>query len=180
VLASVLARLEAISGVVAARVDSSGRFFWLTLGTGVDVASVAALATGSLGAGARLLGPAEAEDQLAAYRAGDPWFGADEVMTLSFVEARIVSVRIAGEAEREAGADPAQREAIAEAVRLELFGAMERVHAEGGRGSSGWIYREWPAIAEAIVGRCAASVPEELLRRLAELLPGILARGALA
>jgi hypothetical protein len=172
----VLARLEKLPGVQRARVDSSGRFFWISLAPGADGAAVARAATDVLGAKARLLGAAEAEAQLAAHERGDPWLAAAEVMTLSYVEARLLSVRIAGEARRQCGAGPAEGEALAEAVRWVLFGAMERVHAEGGRTSSGWIYDEWPALAAAAVERCGYALGPGLRPRLAEVLPRLLAR----
>ena len=173
-LAPVLARLDAIPGVLAARVDSSGRFFWLQVEDAADATRVTALALGLLGKGARSLASARAEAQLAAHRHGDPWLTAAEVMTLSFVESRILSVRLAGEVERQTGATPEQREEVAEAIRLELFATMARVHSEGGRRSGGWIYEEWPAIAASTVERCAATMPQDLCRRLSELLPTLL------
>jgi hypothetical protein len=174
VLAPVLARLDAIPGVVAARVDSSGRFFWLQVEDAADATSVTALAFGLLGKGVRSLAAEQAKAQLAARRKGDPWLTAAEVMTLSFVESRILSVRLAGEVAHVTGATPEQREELAEAIRLELFATMERVHSEGGRRSGGWIYEEWPAIAAAAVERCAAAMPQGLCRRLSEVLPALL------
>ena len=171
-----LARLDAIPGVSEARVDSSGRHFWLPVDETVDPAAVIALALAVLGKGSRALAPARAEAQLSAQRRGDPWLGASEVRTLSFVEARLLSVRIAGDLQRLSGIGPDDREEVTEAIRAELFIAMQRVHAEGGRGSSGWIYEEWPAIAAAAVRRCAETVPEELRLRLAGLLPDLLRR----
>jgi len=97
-------------------------------------------------------------------------------MTLSFVEARILSVRLTGEVAHLTGAAPEHREEIAEAIRLELFATMERVHSEGGRRSSGWIHEEWPAIAAATVERCAGAMPRDLCRRLSEVLPALLIR----
>ena len=175
-LAPVLARLQALPGLAQARVDSSGRFFWIEVAGGVEVAEAARAVGTVLGAKARALPDAEAAAQLAARPRGDPWLTTAEVMTLSYVEARLLSVRLAGEARRQSGAGPAEGEALAEAIRLELFGAMERVHAEGGRSSSGWIYDEWPALAEAAAGRCAAVLPPEVRARVAELLPRLLAR----
>jgi hypothetical protein len=174
VLAPVLARLDAIPGVGASRVDSSGRFFWLQVEDAGDATGVTVLAFGVLGRGASSLPAAQAEAQLAAHRHGDRWLTAAEVMTLSFVESRILSVRLAGELEHRTGATPEQREEVAEAIRLELFAIMERVHSEGGRRSGGWIYGEWPAIAAATVERCAATMPQDLCRRLSEVLPALL------
>ena len=170
-----LARLSAVPGVASARSDSSGRFFWVTPVDGADAAGVQERALAALGAGARALSPDRAVAQLAARDRGDPWLSASEVMALSLVEARLLSVRIAGEAARRAGATPAQREELAEALRVELFGAMERVHDEGGRSSSGWIYKEWPALAAAAVARCGEALPAEVRAAVAAALPGLLA-----
>ena len=175
-LAPVLARLQTIAGVGSARADASGRHFWLELDERADATAVAERARAVLGAGAIALPAPQAEAQLAARGQGDPWLSAGEVMTLSFVEARLLSVRISGEVQGRTGATPEQREAIAEAIRVELFSAMARVHAEGGRGSSGWIYAAWPALAAAAVVRCAPALPPELAAGLAELLPALLSR----
>ena len=175
-LAPVLARLDRIPGVTAARVDCSGRFLWLALEGGADAPHVTTLAERVLGNGTRVLSAAQAEAQLAAHRRGDPWLTAKEVMTLSFVESRILSVRRAGEVERQTDATPEQREVIAEAIRSELFVAVERVHAEGGRRSSGWLHEAWPSIGSAAVERCAHAIPPRLGERLAALMPALLTR----
>ncbi len=171
-----LARLDSLPGVKVSRTDSSGRFFWLELREGVDETTVASLGTGALGAGARVLSPEQAAAQLALRGAGDPWLAGREVMTLSFVEGRLLSVRVAGEAARKASLPPALRERVAEAVRAELFGAMARVHAEGGRKTSGWIYEEWPVLAAAAAARCAREMPGDVAARVREALPGLLGR----
>ena len=174
-LAPVLARLDAIPGVTA-RVDSSGRFFWLAVDASADLPGATALAAETLGARASALSGADAEAQLAAHASGDPWLTAREVMMLSYVESRILSVRLASAVQHEVGATAEQREVIAEAVRSALFAAMERVHAEGGRSSSGWIFEEWPLIAAAAAKRCAARIPPPIQHRIDEILPGILTR----
>jgi hypothetical protein len=102
--------------------------------------------------------------------------GAGEVMTLSFVEARLLAVRVAGDAASRAGLAPERREDLAEAIRVQLFAAMERVHAEGGRKTGGWIYEDWPSIARAALDGFAGPLPADVRRLLAELLPGLLAR----
>ena len=173
-LAPVLARLDAIPGLAPARSDSSGRFFWVAPGGGEDPASVAARAREVLGAGARLLSPDEAESQLASRPQGDPWLSAAEVMTLSFVEGRLLAFRVSGVAAREIGAGAEGREAIAEAIRVELFRVLQQVHAEGGRASSGWIDSAWPAIAAAAAVRCAPVLSADQQARLAGRLPGLL------
>ena len=175
-LAPVLARLDSIPSVTQACVESSGRFFCVALAEGGAADSVAPLVLVALGAGARLLGPAEAAAQVSGRTRGDPWLAAGEVMTLSFVESRLLSVRLAAAFAEEAGAGPEAREVVAEALRCVLFSAMERVHQEGGRKSGGWIYREWPALSAAAVERCALALSPALLQRLAERLPALLSR----
>jgi len=172
----VLARLDALPGVAAARVDSSGRFFWLVLTDGDGVDAVASLAVSVLGGRARRLPPARAAVQLASRVNGDPWLGANEVMTLSFLESRLLAVRLAGDAAARTGLTPERREDLAEAIRVQLFTAMERVHGEGGRKTGGWIYEEWPSIARAALDGCTGPIPADVRRLLAELLPGLLAR----
>ncbi len=173
-LAPVLARLDAIPGVATARTDSSGRFFWITPAPDAQPREVAGLCLAALGASAALLGPAAAEAQLAARARGDPWLGTGEVMILSFLEGRLLSVRIAGDAAAESGATPVQREAVAESVRVALFAALERVHAEGGRTSGGWIDEEWPTIAAAAAARCAPDLPPGVRERVSAVLPHLL------
>lgn len=175
-LAPVLARLEGLAGVTAARVDSSGTFFWLALDPRADEAPVADLARGVLGAGARALPAGEAEEQLAAHARGDPWLTAREVMALSYVESRILAARVSEEVQRRAGGTSDEREVVAEAIRASLFAAMERVHAEGGRAASGWIYDAWPAISCDAAERCRRRIPPELHAAVAALLPRILTR----
>jgi len=62
----VLARLDAIDGVASARVDSSGRFFWLQVEDTADANNVNILDFGVLGKGTRLLAAGQAETQRAA------------------------------------------------------------------------------------------------------------------
>lgn len=170
-----LARLDAIDGVAAARTDSSGRFFWIGMAPGADADQVVDRVREVLGSGARRLPPDQAAAQLAAHGRGDPWLREGEVMALSFVEGRLLSVRLAGEACRQVGAGAELREAVAEAIRVELFAALERVHREGGRRSSAWIYREWPEIAAAACARCAPAISTDLAAGLAGVLPRLLA-----
>jgi len=174
VLAPVLARLDAIPGVRESRVDASGRYFALTLAAGAGAGEVAAGAREALGERTAALGAADAEAQLAARGRGDPWLAAVEVMALSYVEARLLAVRLAAALGRACELTEEEREPLAEALRAALFAAMERVHAEGGARSSGWIHARWPAIAEAVLarGQGAASAPlgAALRRPLAELL----------
>ena len=165
-----LARLDDLPGVARCRVESSGRHFALDVAAGADPAGVARDAVAALGGRARALGAEEARAQLDARPRGDPWLSAAEVMALSYVEGRILAVRVSATAGREAGLDADARDRLAEAVRVEVFAAVERVHADGGRASSAWFYDAWPEIAARVLVRARAFAPAD---RMAELWAGL-------
>jgi hypothetical protein len=89
----VLARLDEIPGVSRSRAECSGHCFLLELDAGV-ADGVGARALEILGHGARLLTPEEAEAQHEARRRGEPWVTAEEARSLSFVEGRMLGVRV--------------------------------------------------------------------------------------
>ena len=129
-----------------------------------------------LGAHARALAEPEARSQLAAAERGDPWHSAAEVMALSYVEGRILAVRLSTAAAAAVPALGEARGAAEEAIRCELFSALERVHGEGGRSTSGWIDEAWPGIAQAALARCRSALPAGVEAELAACLPGLLHR----
>lgn len=169
-----LARIEAIEGVAWAAVEATGRFLAVRPGAGADGAAVAAAVERALGARGRRTGEALARAQLAARERGDPWFGSKEAHALSYIEGRLVSVHVAARVSKELGLGGAARAALAEAVRELFFAVLERVHAEGGRESSGWFYSEWPAIAAAVAERMAGEVDD--VQALAAAISGCYAR----
>jgi hypothetical protein len=165
----VLARIEQVEGVEWAAVEATGRFLAVRVARGADPGAIGEAVGRSLGGRGRRAEDALARSQLAARGRGDPWFTAAEAHALSYVEGRLVSVHVATRVGGELRLPAAAREALAEAVREVLFGVLERVHAEGGRESSGWFYEEWPRIAAAAVERLAGRAPEPsaLIERLA-------------
>lgn len=175
-LAPVLARLDAVPGVSRSRAEASGRFVLLELSAGSHPDEVEAAARRALGREARRLSEAEAREQLAARGSGDPWLAAAEVMALSYLEGRILSTRVSAAAAREAGLDALERDRLAEALRLEVFAALERVHAEGGRSSGGWFYDAWPAVAAAALERCRRWLDAGRLEALGRILAGAVRR----
>lgn len=155
-----LARIEGIEGVEWAGAEATGRFLAVRPARAGDRERVAEAVGRALGPRGRRAGDALARSQLAALGRGDPWFRANEVHALSYVEGRLVAVHTASRVAKELRLQPREREELAEAVREILFGVLERVHAEGGRESSGWFYAEWPRIAAAVAARMAGSVPD--------------------
>jgi hypothetical protein len=111
-LASVLARLDEISGVSRSRAECSRHYFLVELADGVPD-GVDAQAIEVLGRGARLLSPEEAEAQHEARRRGEPWVTAEEARSLSFVEARMLGVHISAAITSEAGLTAKERERLA-------------------------------------------------------------------
>jgi len=172
----VLARIDEVPGVARARAEASGRHLALELAPGADPAAVARAALAVLAGRGRPLGEDEARAQLDARPRGDPWLAAADVMALSFVEGRILAVRVSGAAGREARLDADGRDRLAEAVRREVFDAVERVHAEGGRPSSGWFFEAWPEIAARVAARAKGLVPADRQEELRAALLRAVAR----
>jgi hypothetical protein len=172
----VLARLEAVEGVADARVEATGRWFALTLTLGADEAAALAGAEVALRRAPRRLPPGEAAAQLARRAAGDPWFSRAEVAALCFLEARMLAARGAAGVGLAAALDGAERDALEEALRDELFATMGRVLAEGGRDSSDWFYVEWPALAARVGARSAGALAPEKRARAADALTALHAR----
>jgi hypothetical protein len=172
----VLARLEKVEGLAAARVEGTGRFFALTLAPGADEARTLAEVEVALRKPPRRLPPDEAQAQLARAERGDPWFTRTEVSELCFLEARMLAARAEGAVATAARLRSFEREAVGDALREELFEIMERVLAEGGRESSGWFYVEWPGIAARAAARAAGIVAAEKRERVAAALAALHAR----
>jgi hypothetical protein len=165
----VLARLSEVPGVIDARVECSGTYFLVTARDAAALERALPLVRERLGARAEALGPAEAAAQLAARARGERWFSKDDIRALSYVEGRILATRFSDVL---AAAVPLERSSagrIDEAIRLELFLALEHAHDTGGRASTGWFWAEWPRIVEAIGARLH-DVPAALRTRLVEAL----------
>ncbi len=165
-LAPVLARLRRIPEIADARVECSGTFFALSFREGVDEVAVLRAALEALGQSARRLASDDALAQLEARRRNEIWFSADDIRGLSFIEGRIIAMRafvaVTGEVclEREAS------ERLRDALRIEVFGALDRVHDEGGRSSSGWFVPAWPGIVASVMRRLGGALPATTLGRI--------------
>jgi hypothetical protein len=156
----VLARIERLEGVEWAAVEATGRYLAVRARAGSAVETMAAAVAAALGARGRRVGEAVARSQLAARERGDPWFSAVDAHALSYVEARLVSVRVAARVGQELGLGRAEREALAEAVRELFFGFLARIHAEGVADANARFYAEWPSMAAAAAERLAGQVQD--------------------
>lgn len=168
-----LARLEAVEGVAEARVEATGRVFALVLEEGASEEVALAGAASALRRPPRRLAPADAAAELARRGAGDRWYGRAEAPELCFLEARMLAARGAVEVGAAVGLEAAERARVEGALREVLFVVMERVLAQGGRDSSGWIQEEWPALAAAVAARCAPGVAPERRGRVAAALAAL-------
>ncbi len=170
-----LARLDGIPGVSCSRAECSGHFFLLEL---VDGATdgIGARALHILGRGARLATAEEADAQHDARRRGEPWVTAIEARALSFVEGRMLGVRVSAAVAPNVGLTAEERERLAEAVREEMFVYVERIHA--GLASAGRFFEEWPQIASLVADRCAEWLDAGRARSLASALVAHFARSA--
>jgi hypothetical protein len=156
--------------VAASRAEASGRFVLLELAPGADPRAAIEAAGAALPAGATPLDAAAADAQLAARARGDPWLSAPEIHALSYVEGRVVAARVADAGAEAAGLAGAEAARLLDAAREEIFSAVERVHAEEGRESSGWFREAWPGIAGGIRARCAGWLEPDRLRAVADAL----------
>lgn len=175
-LAPVLARLAQVEGLGEVRVEATGRFFAVTLAPGAAEGEALAGVAAALRQAPRRLSPEDGAAQLARAGRGDPWFGRADVAQLCFVEARVLASRGEGALASAARLAAGEREAVGEALRIELFEVMERVLAQGGRESSGWFYVEWPALAARVAARSAEAVAPEKRERVAAALAALHAR----
>ena len=164
-----LARLDGIPGVSRSRAECSGHFFLVEL---VDGATdgIGARALEVLGRGARLVTSEEAEAQHDARRRGEPWVTAVEARALSFIEGRMLSVRVSAAVAPEVGLTAQERERLAEAVRAEMFSHVERIYA--GLAPAGRFFEAWPQIALRAAERCAEWLDAGRVRNLASALAG--------
>lgn len=149
-----LARLDEIPGVTRSRAECSGHYFLVELPDPDGVTDgIAARAVEILGRGARLLRPEEAEVQQEARRRGEPWLTAEEARSLSFVEGRMLGVRVSAAVGRELGLAAHEQTLLTEAVREEMFAHVERIYA--GLEQAGRFFEAWPQIASRAAARCA-------------------------
>jgi predicted anti-sigma-YlaC factor YlaD len=149
----VLARLDEIPGVSRSRAECSGHYFLVELADGMT-GGVAARALEVLGRAAQVLPPEEAEAQQQARRRGEPWVTAEEARSLSFVEGRMLGVRVSAAVSRRVGLTAEQQQALAEAIREEMFAHVELIHA--GLAEAGRFFEAWPQIAARAAKRCAS------------------------
>lgn len=161
-----LARLDEIPGVTRSQAECSGHFFLIELVDGAT--AIGARALEILGRGARLATAEEAEAQHDARRRGEPWVTATEARALSFIEGRMLGVRVSAAVAPEVGLTAEERERLAEAVREEMFVHVERIYA--GLASAGRFFEAWPQIAALVAGRCAEWLDAGRARSLASAL----------
>ena len=146
-----LARLDEIPGVSRSRAECSGHYFLLELADGV-ADGIAARALEVVGRAAQVLSPEDADAQQEARRRGEPWLTSEEARSLSFVEGRMLGVRVGAAVAERVGLTAEERQALAEAVREEMFAHVELIHA--GLAEAGRFFEAWPQLAARAAARC--------------------------
>ncbi len=164
-----LARLDEIPGVSRSRAECSGHYFLVELADG-GTDGIEGRALEVLGRGARLVPPGEAEAQREARRRGEPWVTAEEARSLSFIEGRVLGIRVSAAVSPGAGLAAEERERLGEAVREEMFSYVERVHA--GLVSAGRFFEDWPQIAARVAERCEGWLAPDRAKEVASALLG--------
>jgi len=159
VLAPVLARLDRIVGVAHARVESTGTWFLVETWPAAARHQVEEEVLAVLGPTAEVPSADAAGLQVGARDRGDHWYSSRDILGLSYLEARVISARTSAAVGREAQLPQQAVRALCEAIRAEVFAAVERVHAEGGRSSGSWFFKAWPALADRILSRVAPALP---------------------
>jgi hypothetical protein len=154
----VLARLLDVPGVRDARVECSGTYFLVVVDEAAAPAGVLPGLRAVLGPGAREVEDPDAAVQVATRAKGEPWFSVDDVRGLSYVEARLLSTRLADGVAQVLNTGGAALERLVESTRTEIVAALEHAHDTGGRASSGWFWEEWPRIAARIAARLDGAV----------------------
>jgi hypothetical protein len=149
----VLARLQQVPGVRSSVSDVSGQVFLIDLEPDTAPADVQSAAAAALGREARRLTRAELQSQIGPPTRGELWIGPDDLRTLSYIEGRMVAVRVASIVGAQLALDGPGTERLAEAVREEMFAHVERIHA--GEVPSGRFFEAWQDIARRVVDRCA-------------------------
>jgi hypothetical protein len=169
----VLARLDEIPGVTGSRAECSGHYFRVELADGA-ADGIVPRAIEVLGRGARLLLPDEAAVQEEARRLGEPWLTAQEARALSFVEGRIVGIRVSVTVAREIGLSAHEQMLLAEAVREEMFAHVDRIYA--GLARAGRFFEAWPQIAQRAANRVAHRLGRAQSATVASALVGYFQR----
>lgn len=169
-----LARIDELPGVRRSLAECSGHFFLVEL-DGASTDGVGPRVLEELGRGARLLPPEEAEVQHEARRRGEPWVTAAGARALSYVEGRMLGVRVSAAVSKKAGLGAEEAERLAEAVREEMFTYVERLHA--GLDSAGRFFEVWPELAAKVADRCAPWLGAERVGELTCALVGHFAAG---
>ncbi|HET6204859.1 MAG TPA: hypothetical protein VFI25_18880 [Planctomycetota bacterium] len=154
-----LARLDAVEGVEASRVDWTGKRVLLDLEPGADASRAIAEAKEVLGGRARRLAAAAEAEGVESFRRREPWMRAGESARLSRREAEVLSGRLAARIAKEVALDEPEADRFGALLREELSAAFDRAHEAGGE--VGRLGGEMPKALERVEGRLAAFPPEK-------------------
>lgn len=166
-----LARLTRIPGITGAVVESTGSWFLVTARDPAALERALPAVRDVLGSSAEPVEGIGREQQLAERARGELWFSADTIRALSFIEGRALAIRTRDFVLSGIALDAATAGLLLETIRVEIVAALNHAHDTGGRASTGWFWKEWPAIAQRILLRLRPRLtPAEAVRIEASLL----------
>lgn len=117
-----LARLDALPGVVGSRVDCSGRTFLVQVESDVEARIL------------DILGDGAEREEVTGLDREELWFSHADLPKLSYMEARILARTTASRA----NLPPPQERILERAIRRELFRIFDDIHAQGGSTDPLW------------------------------------------
>ncbi|HYK88369.1 MAG TPA: hypothetical protein VE398_06345 [Acidobacteriota bacterium] len=165
--------MNRIPGVISAQVDVTGRHFVIIPGAEAIEESAIDQAIRILGPNSRDLKDPEFENPNEEYDLEEIWLTADNIRSLSLLEARILANNWGRSAAADADLPDDLALRLASRLRLELTKEFDRIHAQGGTMDRNWYRRAFPAAFERAVhglsglsGSQAGCVRDSLLRSL--------------
>lgn len=165
-----LARLDTLPGIEESRVDWTGRYVLLKLRPGTDPAAVVPQAGEILAGGVRPLEGPAAEVQLASFRRGEPWMRSGETLRMSIEESKVLSLRLAQRAARDAGLEEDRTRRLEGLLKAELDAAIGGLHASGKPPDRTRFRRDWERLVDGLVERSRAFLDEAEASRVKEAL----------
>ncbi len=169
-----LARLNAISGVACSHVDATGQHFLIELGSEANDEKVSAQVVAVLGAGSQKLEAPWDEPHAAGWTRGELWLDSNNILTLSFLEARMLSARWSARAGKELGLPAEAVRELGEVLREELDREFERVHAQGGTSERTWYVRAFASAFDRVADRMKGAISRDQAEALRAVLDRLL------
>lgn len=170
-----LAQLNSLDGVAESGVEASGQYFTVHLSPGADPSAVASAAASVLGDNIQLPPELQSVYWKACGENGEIWFNAETLISLSLIEARILTREWGAAAAAHAGLEPGVAERFLAVLYRELAGEFKVMHARGGATDADWYLSRFAEAFEWTLRNMEAHTSVERLASLRESLEKSLA-----